>query len=230
MNKVITFFALAFVCTMGWGANTETCRDHPTLIENDPAAVEALVKQSKLRVLTFAGYSGAGYEHPDQMLKQAARELDKRRPEAFMVNIGATPDGIGAIYRLAKSRGYKTMGIVSSLAKSGDIRLSPCVDQVYFIEDSTWGGVLSGSTQLSPTSAAMVRISDEIIGLGGGDIARDEMLAARASGKPVTYIPADMNHRLAIEKAKSRGKKPPTDFKGTAHAPLTQHAGDNRQP
>lgn len=222
MRKILIWLMLGVASPTGWAAEHESCRNAPALIETDPAAIEALIKPHKLRILTFVGYSGAGYEHPDHMLKLAARELGKHRPDAFMVNIGATPDGIGAIYRLAKSRGFKTMGIVSSLAKAEHVSLSPCVDHVYYIQDSTWGGVLTGSNQLSPTSASIVKVSDEIIGMGGGEIARDEMMAARASGKPVTFVPADMNHRIAIQKAKSRGQKPPAEFKGAAHALLAQ--------
>jgi hypothetical protein len=67
-----------------------------------------------------------------------------------------------------------------------------------------------------------VKVSDEIIGMGGGEIARDEMMAARASGKSVTFVPADMNHRIAIDKAKSRGQKTQAEFKGAAHALFVQ--------
>jgi hypothetical protein len=57
-----------------------------------------------------------------------------------------------------------------------------------------------------------------MIGIGGNAIARDELDEARRRGKPVTFIPADMNHALAIEKARKSGDPPPTDFRGEAHA------------
>ena len=98
------------------------------------------------------------------------------------------------------------------------VPLSPCVDHVFFVKDSTWGGKIPGSERLAPTSAAIVAISDSIVAIGGGDIARDEMLAARKAGKRVTFIPADMNHRLAREKAQKRGLAQPQDFRGAAHA------------
>jgi len=46
------------------------------------------------------------------------------------------------------------------------------------------------------------------------------MLAARRAGKPVTFIPADMNHEIAREKARKKGEAEPTDFRGSAHAAL----------
>ena len=50
------------------------------------------------------------------------------------------------------------------------------------------------------------------IAIGGGEIARDEMLAARQARKPVTLIQADMNHKIAKEKAKKKSQAEPTDF------------------
>jgi hypothetical protein len=55
------------------------------------------------------------------------------------------------------------------------------------------------------------------VAIGGGEVARDELLAAKQAGKPVTFIAADMDHRLAVKKAASRGASFPTDFRGAAH-------------
>jgi shikimate kinase len=79
------------------------------------------------------------------------------------------------------------------------------------------------SARLSPTSAAIVAKSDSFVAIGGGDVARDEMLAARRAGKPVIFIPADMNHRIAREKARQDGLPEPTDFRGSAHAVLVEN-------
>jgi len=73
---------------------------------------------------------------------------------------------------------------------------------------------------LSPTSSAIVRNSDALVGIGGGEVARDELLAARRAGKPVTFIPADMNHKLAREKARLKGLPEPKEFGGAAAAAL----------
>lgn len=66
----------------------------------------------------------------------------------------------------------------------------------------------------------MVAVSHVLVGIGGGDVARDELLAAQRMGKRVSFVPADMNHRLALDKAASKGLSAPTDFRGAAHAAL----------
>ena len=63
-------------------------------------------------------------------------------------------------------------------------------------------------------------VQRQAVGIGGGDVARDELLAAQRMGKRVSFVPADMNHRLALDKAASKGLSAPTDFRGAAHAAL----------
>ena len=94
--------------------------------------------------------------------------------------------------------------------------MSDDVEVVYVIQDNTWGG--RQGTRLSPTSEAMVEACDEMIGVGGGAIARDELEEARRRGKPVKFFPADMNHALATEKARKANDPLPTNFHGEAHA------------
>jgi hypothetical protein len=178
------------------------------------------VQEKQMVVLTFAGFSGAGYENPAAMIENASEILRKQEPEKTLINIGATRDGIGAVYEVAKAMGFTTMGIVSSLAKAEGAALSPCVDYVFYVQDDSWGGRVPGGERLSPTSEAIVAVSSAFVGIGGGDVARDELSAARKRGKPVVFIPADMNHRLAREKALKRGEPEPTDFRGSAHAGL----------
>ncbi len=173
------------------------------------------LEQSKT-VVTFVGYSGAGYEAAAEMLVVAGRVLDEFEPADTIVNIGATPDGIGAIYELAGQRGFATTGIVSTQAKEYGAELSPCVDRVFFVEDDTWGGLIDGGEKLSPTSTAMVEVSDLLVGIGGGAVARDELLTARESGIEIRFFPADMNHQIALEKAARRGQPAPTDVGGAA--------------
>ena len=114
------------------------------------------------------------------------------------------------------------MGIVSTLARDERVALAKCVDYVLFVKDSTWGGQVPGTNHLSPTSAAIVESSTSFVAIGGGDVTRDEMLAAGQSGKPVTFIPADMNHKIAREKARKRGEAEPIDFRGSAHPALAK--------
>lgn len=182
------------------------------------ADIQAFVRQRGARVLTLLGYSDAGYQNPAAMLAAADAELAMHDPQHTLVNCGATAAGIGAVYALASQRGFTTIGIVSSLARDEQVALSPGVDLVFFVADSSWGGCLAGRRQLAPTSAALVANSAAIVAIGGGDIARDELLAAHRMGKPVRFVPADMDHQQALEKARAKGQPAPTNFQGTVHA------------
>jgi len=55
-----------------------------------------------------------------------------------------------------------------------------------------WRGNLPDSDQLSPTSKAMVAVIDILVGIGGGGIVDDELLAGKAQGKPIYFYPAEI--------------------------------------
>jgi len=64
----------------------------------------------------------------------------------------------------------------------------------------------------------MVESSDVMVAIGGGDVTRDELTAAKELGKEVRFIPADMNHQKAIDTARRKGTPEPTDFRGPVAA------------
>lgn len=206
----LSLLALLFAHT------AQGCNPPTTLKEATPEEIRSFFKQKKMRVLTFLGYSGAGYEDPAAMLKEAGRILDRYQRDNTLVNLGATAEGIGAVYELAKQKGFATTGIVSTQARDNRVELSPCVDVVFFVKDETWGGFIPGTGRLSPTSEAMVENSDVMVAIGGGEVARDELSVAKRLGKRVRFIPAEMNHRIATEKAEKKGQPAPTDFRGAA--------------
>ncbi|RYV02773.1 hypothetical protein SOPP22_07705 [Shewanella sp. OPT22] len=141
---------------------------------------------SKPNVVTFIGFSGKGYKDEFRLFKIGRRELKNFSPSDTIINIGATADGIGALYSLAKDKGFKTMGIVSSQAESAEgVNLSKCVDYVFYIKDSSWGGIDPKTNTLFPTSQAMIDNSDHIIQIGGGLIGQQEVQAAREIEIPV---------------------------------------------
>jgi hypothetical protein len=142
--------------------------------------------------------------------------LSEFSPAKTIVNIGATPEGIGAIYEMAKRKGFVTTGIVSSQAKEHNVALSTYVDHVFYVKDATWGGFVTGTKELSPTSKAMVENSQIIVGIGGGEVARDELIEAKRLGKNVRFIPADMNHQKARDSARKKKLAEPSDFRGAA--------------
>jgi hypothetical protein len=168
------------------------------------------------RVLTFVGYSDAGYEDPQAMLDAAARVLDAHDPRTTLVNIGATPGGIGAIYEIAHQRGFMTSGIVSSQARVQGVALSPFVELVFVVADERWGGLVPGTSALSPTSQAIVDHSDVVVAIGGGEVARDEFEGALHAGTPTLFIDAEMNHAAARAAAARKGQPAPTEFGGAA--------------
>ena len=157
-------------------------------------------------------------------------EFRQARPEETIVNIGATAEGIGAVYRLAKEKGFVTSGIVSTQARENKVPLSPCVDIVFFVKDSTWGGVLPGTDKLSPTSRAIMESSDVLVAIGGGEVARDELTAAKRSGKRVHFIPADMNHQVAREKAMKKGQPADERFFAARRQPCPESGRDSSRP
>jgi hypothetical protein len=205
---------LVLFCAVGLGAIAHA--QETTARQATPEEAMAFFRQQNKKVLTFVGYSEAAYQDRAAMLLQAERILAGFDPAKTIVNIGGTPDGIGAVYEVAKRRGFTTTGIVSSQAKRHEVPLSSHVDRVFYIEDESWGGFLEGSERLSPTSQAMLAASDVIVGIGGGEVARDEMVAAKRAGKEVRFIPADMNHEKARETARKKGVAAPTDFRGAA--------------
>ena len=186
--------------------------------EATPEETIAFFRGKGMTVLTFVGFSGNGYEDNERMLAEAAAILAGHDPRTSIVNLGATKEGIGAIYGIARQRGFFTTGIVSTLARDEQVPLSPFVDRVFYVRDESWGGYAEGTRRLSPTSSAMVGASDIMVGIGGGDIARDELIAARQQQKTVRFIDADMNRRTAREAARRKGLPEPTDFRGSASA------------
>jgi hypothetical protein len=177
-------------------------------------AVDA-IRGSGRRVVTFCGFSAAGYEDAEEVERLLCEQLARFSPQFTIICSGATVDGIGMIYPLARRAGFRTVGIVSSRAEAECVALSNDVEVVYVVRDAVWGGRQDG--RLSPTSEATVEACDEMIGVSGGAIARDELEEARQRGKPVCFIPADMNHALAMAKARKLGAPTPTDFRGEAH-------------
>ena len=181
-----------------------------------PVETQAFFKSLRKRVLTFFGYS-VDYEDQEAMLAIVRKGLSKIPSDAVLVNIGATASGIGAVYPLAKAMGFTTTGIVSSVAAEHMENISNAIDHVCFVADTQWGGKVTGSDHLSPTSQAMVTCSDVLVAIGGGEVTRDELMAGKAIGKPVYFYPAEVSHQYLIQRARKRNEPLPQSFWGATH-------------
>ncbi|WP_321960044.1 hypothetical protein [Paraburkholderia sp. J7] len=167
------------------------------------------------RIVTFSGFSSNGYEDQSDVQRIICEVLDKLDPRTDIVCSGATRMGIGAVYALASSRGFESLGIVSTRARKEHVPFADDVDIVYVIEDESWGGYIDKRGTPSPTSRVMVDVSDMLVFIGGGDIARDEYDYAKRRRKAVEFFVADANHAAAIDQARRRGEPAPTDFRGS---------------
>ena len=210
------FFVVGAFLLAATGESVSACESNTSAVDATPKKITGFFNGKNKTVVTFVGYSGAEYEDRKAMLATAESVLNGFDSSKTLVNIGGTVDGIGAIYPLAKDLGFVTTGIVSTQAKKYGAKLSECVDYVFYVEDLTWGGFNEGDGRLSPTSTAMVEVSDILIGIGGGEVARDELIAARHLGKEVRFFPADMNHQKAREKAIKQNLPVPVTFRGAA--------------
>ena len=178
-------------------------------------AIQGIRSQGRALVVTFMGFSDAGYEDEAEVRETLLAELKNFDPLNTIVCSGATTEGIGMVYPLAVRQGFRTAGVVSSLARGVGAEFSTECEIVFIVDDKTWGGKQANG-RLSATSRAVVGASDVIISIGGGEIARDELEEGRKQGKTVRLHRADMDHLRAVEKAAKSGKPPPTEFGGEA--------------
>jgi hypothetical protein len=189
------------------------------------ADVEHAVAPNGEKVIGLGGYSELGYEDPAEMLLQIRKMEEAIPPEMrskFVIAIGASSEGIGAAYALAKELGFRTAGIISSEGRS---YLGPeatkNVDVIVSVQDSTWGGFLKGGhkgtiADLSPTSRAVVGASDRLLYLGGGDVGGAEILSGKEAGMKADFLPFEENHAIATAKALKKNQPAPTNFNGPA--------------
>jgi hypothetical protein len=109
--------SVAVFCIGIFSSYAVACELSTLVKEATIADIKSFFESQNKDVLTFVGYSGGEYEDKIAMLDKASRILDEFDPSKTIVNIGATPEGIGAVYELAKRRGLMTTGIISTQAK-----------------------------------------------------------------------------------------------------------------
>ncbi len=193
-----------------YGEDSTQSATEPIFADEVIREVKALDK----KVFTIFGYSALEYEDKDAVFAHIKTDLKKLNPDEWIINIGATEEGIGGAYQIAKELGFKTIGIVSTQALSYSGNFSPYVDMIYIVNDANWGGYLPGTDKLTEATKAFLGASDVIAAYGGGENTAVTLQEAKKLGIPLSYVPADMNHEKALKQ--SHGK--PVDFKGAAFA------------
>jgi hypothetical protein len=220
-------------------------RNKLSVIQTPEEVIQSFKRTGK-KVMTFGGFSGLGYENPTQVERHFKRIIAQLNPDEWIINIGVTPDGIGAGYKWTKEldasigmilkyakqlkeRGFETRGIVSSkaLANLADITKLDFADNLtvyeYIRKYVDAFHIVSDKTWggmvdgvLSPTSTAMAQVSTVMYAIGGGAVTRDEWREGMRLGKDVRYVRAEANHAKVTAKAIKSGKPIPTSFYGDA--------------
>lgn len=185
----------------------------------DPLSKDEVVQRIKglnKKVYTLFGYSLLDYQDKRGALSKIRRELEKLDRSEWVINIGATEDGIGAAYQMAKSMGFQTIGLVSTQALTYSGRFSPYVDDIFIVNDRNWGGFIPGTQTLAPATEAYLQVSDVISAHGGGENTAVTITEAKRRGINVRYTPAEMNHDVANKQAAQAARPVPADYKGPA--------------
>ncbi|MDB5037432.1 MAG: hypothetical protein JWQ35_960 [Bacteriovoracaceae bacterium] len=199
-------------------------QQHEGIEEREPTTTEPLtadeviqeVKKIGKSVYTLFGFSVLDYEKKRQVMADIRRELEPLDRKTTVINIGATEDGIGAAYEVAKTMGFETIGIVSTQALAYSGKFSPYVDRIFIVNDKRWGGYVEGTKDLTPASRAFLETSDIISAHGGGENTAVILREAVRAGKKVFYSPAEMSHAVANKRAKEKGQPASTDYSGQA--------------
>ena len=174
-------------------------------------------------VISFAGFGELGYEEDGIVERIVGEVVAPWQPEQLIANCGTLlrvggEDGIARVYRVARSLGIETTGIHPGIALefAATHRVSPDEDTAFFVADATWGGLLADGRLPSPTLAMILEVSDELVVIGGGKHAADELRTFWQRGKPVRYFPAEMNRRATREWCARAGVEI-TDLRGAAY-------------
>lgn len=143
-----------------------------------------LITQNK-HIMVFSGFSALGYKNIDLLKKTIGIELKRAihvyGKDLLCVVAGATSDGIGIVYDLAKEMKISTLGIVSEQAKGHE---SPNCDKVVYVPDpdKTWKVLdVTGSSYMVYVATPKDNISrtGEFIALGGGHVTLSELNEAK---------------------------------------------------
>ncbi|PTB17743.1 hypothetical protein C9I57_26340 [Trinickia symbiotica] len=176
--------------------------------------------------LVVAGFSGLGYADPAHLDRQFReilnQKIKKHGRHNLIVVAGATDEGIGRVYDLAREEGIATRGIVSSEAQRWGTKISPSCQHVIYVKrpEDDWN-VTSPEGDSYMVRAAL---GGSFLAFGGGEVAVTEATEALNKGIRTELFPEfepdpkKVEARRAKEKAKALEKG--TDYKDFNATPL----------
>ncbi len=135
------------------------------------------------RVIVFGGFSGLGYENNDKLKgtinNRIKQDIEKYGKDNVVVVAGATSDGIGACYEVAKELGVSTYGIVSEAGK--EYGSDKHCDKTFYVPDpkGTWQVL---NDQGSSYMVDVAKNNGALVYYGGGDVAVTEIKEAQERG------------------------------------------------
>lgn len=171
-----------------------------SIIATEPLKADEIIKmiaKKDKKVYTLFGYSALGYQNKGDLLENIRKELSEISAEEYIVCIGATEEGIGSAYKVAKDLGFETIGVVSTQALSYSGKFSDFVDMIYIVNDDLWGGFVPFTNKLAETTKVFLSISETISAYGGGKNTATTLAEANKLGTKTKFTPMDMNHENA---------------------------------
>lgn len=208
-------------------------RSMPVRYANVKDAELGLAIGSKYAIV-FAGFSGLEYAAADRVDTHVRAILDEKIAQYGKDNLvavaGATEEGIGRIYAIAKSLGIATLGIVSTEAEKWDVPISPYCDKVIYVPDpkGTWEVNAEDGESYTVKAAWISRMRGGLGGclvlLGGGDVAVTELKQAWAKKIPTQvfgdYDPDPEKARAKQEKENAKALREGREPKVFDHTPV----------
>lgn len=206
---------LLFCCLSCHYSFGKDCDGPKQIREATLAEIMAFIQGKEMTVVTVSGYTTEGYENQQELAENVRKLLKLKDPTKVIINVRGTDAGIGLMYAVAKEKGFITMGICSTLEEKTSF--SKCADYIFLVKDTQRGGKMPDTGKLSPTSEAILQCSSMYVAFGGGKVTRDELMTIVTERRMHTlFVPAEINHQFAREKAKKDGLPAPTDFRGPA--------------
>lgn len=172
----------------------------------DPVKVEIDKKIENKFVLVFSGFSGMGYEDTEKLqeyiTKEIKQKIDEHGSHNLLIVAGATPDGIGCVYDIAKKLGVSTLGIVSQQAATNS--LAKNCDSVIQIKDpdNSWK-VLDNSGD-----SYMVYVASKygcFFAFAGGSVTFSELNEAVDKGIKTKIFPDFLPDPIKLAEKLTRG-------------------------